>query len=624
MEMITCSQCGQTYDPSAPACPACGYTPRVFVCSQCGSIYGATEPRCSNCGTFTEDAPKIPASQDVMQAEYQKACERLARATNTRQLERLAYYFSLLSASYDISAHMMQINDLFETFSAAEKQEQDYLQLEAAIAAATDNASLEKLAVQLKHLGTYKEAPVLLEQVQQKILRNKYAAAEALRDKAKKAPAWEAAADAFAALGEFADAPQQVELCQEKAAAAAKSKKRKGRAVVITLISIVLVIALVLSSIFFFIPLIFYSVGQHQFEAGQYEQAEQSFRRAGDFRDAPAKADESVLAGHYANGLALIAEGKYEEGAQELQAAHGYQDAEAQILQTGIQLVSQGKYDVAVDVFEYSSDAKKDNYISYAKGMKAYAGKDYETAVTELTNAGQVEDAPAKLEDATYCYGMDCIAKGNFATAKEQFTKVKTYKDAADLVLLCEAEDALAQGHLNAAIAAYEKVPETLTVEGLDIPARKTTVAGLTGFAAMCGNWSSSDNYVETRHISNSFGSWDSWYYDSDDKIAGQSVKVVCILEADGTITVKGSVTFHRFTNYSYYSSSCKSSNTTVSFEVKGLTSVPSKITVDDNTTLTFSGGTYKVEYSKRDNVSSSYHNIYSSKVTYGTLTETY
>lgn len=602
----------------------CGYAPEIFVCNHCGTIFGAGEIRCSNCHNPVNYSHLIPASPEVLQEEYQKACDRLAHATNTYQLTRLVYYFDLLSGTFDVSQQRQQLQTQFEAFRTAEQQEQAYAQLKADLSLPLNNESLENCAAQLSQWGAYKEAPAILEQVQQQIQRNNYEAADCLQAQSSNVSSLIAAAEAFEALGDFADAPMQAKACRKKAKAVAKNKQRGGRIALISIISVLLATVLLLTSAIFFLPMFFYGQGQRQLDAGLYTQAEASFRKAGNFRDAPAMVKETICARHYAEGLSLFAQGKYLEGAQQMQAASGYRDAEAQILNMGWELISQKQYDTALSVLGYSSDVTKGSYIHYANGLKALDSKDYKSAVAELSEAGDLQDTSAKLQEASYAYGLECITKGDFATGSEQFSQLGAYQQAKELALLCQAEDALGKGHLNTAIKSYAAVPNTLVVDGINIAARKTAVSELTDFAPLCGMWTSSSHYVETRQVKSSDNSWKSWFYDNDTKIADQTIQVVCLLEKDGTITVKGSVTFRHFTNYAAASDNCTSTNTTKEFEMAGLTAIPNKITVDSNTVLNFSDGRFSLEYSKQESASGEYQNIYSSKVTYGTQTETY
>ena len=97
-----------------------------------------------------------------------------------------------------------------------------------------------------------------------------------------------------------------------------------------------------------------------------------------------------------------------------------------------------------------------------------------------------------------------------------------------------------------------------------------------------------------------------------------------CILNDDGTATVTGTVTFQRFTDYSSIGAYCSPSKTSRTFKISNVTSIPSKFEIDSNTTLHFSNGRFRVEYSLKDDYSAHFYNKYTSSVTYGTLKERY
>ena len=168
MSTVLCGHCKEVYNATEKVCPNCGNAPKIFICNHCGSIYGAGEIRCHSCSKAVDHSAMVPASPEALQAEYEKACDQLAHATNTNQLEQLAYHFTLLSGFYDISQQMQQISTLLGTFRIAEQQEQAYAQLRADLSLPLDADSLEYCASQLTHLGAYMEAPALLDHVQLK------------------------------------------------------------------------------------------------------------------------------------------------------------------------------------------------------------------------------------------------------------------------------------------------------------------------------------------------------------------------------------------------------------------------------------------------------------------------
>ena len=236
-----------------------------------------------------------------------------------------------------------------------------------------------------------------------------------------------------------------------------------------------------------------------------------------------------------------------------------------------------------------------------------------------------VAAASTILPQVYFEYGCSLFDKKDYSSATTQFEKAGDYSDAKTYVTACalmNAEELLNDGHFNDAQTAFNKLPQDFTFSNISVSKRVSDINNASVFGAISGKWSASKNYIESRNIYTRTGSWDSWYIDKT--ISDQSLEVYCFLNSDNTVTIKGSVSFYRFTDYSSLSAYCNATQTTKSFTISNVKSIPSSYNIDDNTVIKYSNGMFSITYSVRDNYSSHFYNLYNSSVTFGDKTKTY
>lgn len=402
----------------------------------------------------------------------------------------------------------------------------------------------------------------------------------------------------------------------------------------------------------------FFLDGEAAFAAGAFLDAREAFLAAEDHPGAADRAAECVLADHHAQGCALLEQGSFQEALDRFAQAGDYADTaektkdarygladayagEGEALlavQTFCQvydhkdaaqrardiadsLLSDGEFARAAEAYDAIPDSEAAAYASYSRGRAAFLREDYADAALLFGEAGSVEDAPARRTESVYLQGMGLLLAKDYESASVCFNTVRDYADAAGLYTVCTAEQALADGWLNTAIELYKKVPADLTVEGFDIQGRIALVNGASKFAPVCGKFTVTRNYIESR-CQYRFGSrWWNWYH--DEPLGGQSLTIKCFLNGDGTVDLRGEVTFYRFTSYDYYGN-CYATTTTKSFSLTKLTSVPGSITVDYLTKLSRSGSGFLLKYSCRDEGSADFFYTYNSDVTFGNRSTVY
>ena len=393
-----------------------------------------------------------------------------------------------------------------------------------------------------------------------------------------------------------------------------------------------------------------YTDGDAAFAAGDFLGAREFYLAAEDYPNAAARADECVLADHHAQGCKLLEEGKFQDAIDQFALAKGYSDSDEKTLDSWYgmadacqqagdlvkaaelfgsvhahkdagqraefiahQLLDSKQYTKAAQAFDALPDGAA--YAAYCRGLEAYSKKDYANAGVAFKDAGKTENASELFTESVYLQGLELLAKKDFEAAQVCFDTVREYKDAANLNTVCLAEVALADGWMWAALELYKKVPAELTVEGFDIPGRIAQVNSVSRFANICGKWTVTKNYIESR-CQYRFGSrWWNWYHDSP--LSGQTMTVTCFLNDDGTVKMKCEVTFYRFTSYDYYGN-CYATTTTKTFTKDNLKTIPTSITVDNSTTVTWSNNSFRLKYSVRDEGNADFYYMYNSDVTYG------
>lgn len=696
MALRNCVRCSEPYSDTLNTCPHCGYIPRVFVCPECGGIHGAEDTICRTCGYQLEPGRGIPANAEQIHGAVEKAAAALARTQNLRQAERNVYFLEILSQEPGADVLMAQAREL--QWNLQRQQECEELYEKLAAAQPTGRESLERAVAAGESLGDFRDAREITARLRGQLMDVCYREAHGAMNAAKTAAEYQAAANAFAALGEYMDAPQLAAQCSGKSAAFTAKAKKKTTGIVVGIVAAVVVIALVVSSILFFIPNYFYNSGAKLYESGSYAQAAEAYDKAGDFKDAPEqavearkaqaftdgeaafaagnfleardffleaedypnaadRAEECIPADYHAQGCALLEQGQFQEAievfskagdyadtaektkdawygladiyeqkgelvlaAETFSSVAGHKDAADRAALIAHGLLDKGEYAKAAKAFASIATEDGAHYSQYCKGLDAFEKGDYATAGAAFREAGEVEDSQKRFTESVYLQGLELLAREDFKGAQVCFDTVRGYEDSAGLYTVCIAEVALADGWLNTAIELYKKVPEGLTVEGFDIPGRIALVNGASRFAAVCGKWTVTKNYIESRcHYR--FGSrWWNWYHDSP--LSGQTLTVKCYLNDDGTVKMAGEVVFYRFTSYDYYGN-CYATTTTKTFTQNNLKNIPYKIDVDYITSLTWSNG-FKLKYSYRDEGNADYYYTYNSDVTYGSRTTVY
>lgn len=291
--------------------------------------------------------------------------------------------------------------------------------------------------------------------------------------------------------------------------------------------------------------------------------------------------------------------------------------------------MEESDYASAVEHYEKSGwqdkEGNADQY-TFCLGMEAYGNQDYTTAIVKLSDVkDSMDSAKEILPQVYYDYGKSLFSQKQYSSAERQFEKAGEYSDAKKYISACkvlQAEELFNDGYFNQAKAAFQKLQKGLVVNGISVSGRLKTLNNWSAFLAVSGKWRATKNYISTRDMCRWDGSWDGWK--QDETLTNQLLDIRCVPNSDGTVTIKGEVSFYYYTNYSSWSSFLNFYMTTKTFTISHVKSIPSSYRIDANTKLIYSGGKFSISYSKREEYSQYFYYLFDSSVTYGTRINVY
>ncbi|MBO4911005.1 MAG: hypothetical protein IKW90_02505 [Lachnospiraceae bacterium] len=357
---------------------------------------------------------------------------------------------------------------------------------------------------------------------------------------------------------------------------------------------------------------VYYNLGAASLNKKAYDEAIDYFTKAGEHKDAKSK----LQVAHYSKGKDLVGKKQYEDAAKELKEAGDYADAVKFMDKTIITLISNKDYDNAEKMADYSDPTTKDYLKYYISGRKAYDSGDYEQAISEFEKAQGLKDSDTYIKASNYSLGLDAIKNSRFSKAQDYFTKSGDYKNSKALYNVSSGEYYILMGDYKEAINYYNKVSKDLKVDGVNIKSRKTFISRVSAFVKAAGDYSVKSNKITTTSV---------WRYDTSYKDTWEITKVVdgqylvlkFSVNEDDTINLSGTVRYYRATNYSTLRDLLEGEYKTVDFQLKNLKSIPSSANIGENLTLKYKKGNFTVVYSKRDDYSSSFYNIYKTTVNF-------
>ena len=367
-------------------------------------------------------------------------------------------------------------------------------------------------------------------------------------------------------------------------------KKKKGNTkALISVIAAVVVVVVAVVSVIAAMPLIRYNSANKAFESKEYEKAISLYAKVIDYKDSEAKIDESYL---------------------------GY----------GIQLAQDGKYEEAIEALNKAKPADeetKEKYISYTNAAISVEAEDLqENTISVLEKFGSFENSKELLNKAYYIKGNMLAAKESYNEAIGYYKKTTGFKDVDKKIADCEtgiqnqtfmkAETYFKDGELDKALPIYKSLPKDFKYNGVKVSARLKTLDKHKDLVKLCGSWYGTDGKMSVRQTYDRTGSWDQW-----DATYSDNMTVKCIINDDGTFTIKGEAHYYIYTNYSTISAGLKTLNAVRIFSYTG-NKIPEAVYNSGNVKVTYSNGKFRLEYDLNDpNYSVNFTYRYKSSITY-------
>lgn len=279
-----------------------------------------------------------------------------------------------------------------------------------------------------------------------------------------------------------------------------------------------------------------------------------------------------------------LAEKNYEKAIELYKKNKNYKDSKEKLEEAyyayGIALIDGDKYEEAINVFKKSKGDDLNKYISYANAMIDFKDKKYNTAL------------------ATF---KDLI----------DFKKANEYANYCNLML---AEEKYKNGNLAVAKKLFTGLDKDLEFDGVKVSNRLETLEKYNDYVNLCGTWSGSNGKMSVRQTHDSTGSWDQWDGDYNAEL-----KINCIINEDGSVTLKGDAKYYVYTNYSSLSKYLKTPQKSLTIN-KTVSSLPNEIASGNNVKLTYSNGKFLLNYDYNDsNSSMNFTYKYKSSITYNT-----
>lgn len=290
----------------------------------------------------------------------------------------------------------------------------------------------------------------------------------------------------------------------------------------------------------------------------------------------------------------------------------------------GKKYLSAEQYDKALEYLQEIINKEDINdlldKIYYNLSLKYLEEKQYRQA---LDTIGKVKNKDSENFKNTkkqihYEYGKYSLSQNDYNSGISNLEQAKDYEDANILVnnaYIEKAEKYIKEGNLVEAKNIYNYLPNEIEHNGIKVSDRKSQLNNFSSLIDVIGKKYATKTYCESKNIWRYDGRWTNWYIDTSD--SSEYIDIKLILNNDGTATLKGTAYFYAFNNFSSLAEYCKANIISKTIEIKNIHSIPSTYKIDENTKLLYSKGKFTIKYSKRDDYSTSFYNMYLSTVTY-------
>lgn len=282
------------------------------------------------------------------------------------------------------------------------------------------------------------------------------------------------------------------------------------------------------------------------------------------------------------------------------------------------------EYDKAVEYLQEVTD-KEDfndllNEAHYNLAIKYLENSEYIKAIKEIekVNDKKYKDLEKTKKQIHYKYGIYSFNRGDYSEAVSQFKLAGNYEDAKTYInnaKILQAEELIDINEFSKAKDIYKGIPTDTEYKGIKASVRKKQLNTIEGILDDIGKKYATKTYCETRNVWKYDGRWESWYIDTPS--SAEYINTSIELNDNGTFTLSGTAYFYAYNDFSSLAEYCVPELMSRTFEIENINKIPSKYSIDKNTDLLYSKGKFSIEYSKEDNYSINFYNVYSTTITY-------
>ncbi len=285
--------------------------------------------------------------------------------------------------------------------------------------------------------------------------------------------------------------------------------------------------------------------------------------------------------------------------------------------------ISEKKFSAAVEyLLKVKEKDDKDSLLDkcyYNISLEFLEQNKFEDALTTLKKIKNLEmeglnDTEKKIH---YKYGISYYNSKKYSYAMDQFKKANGYSDSDTYYINSCAhrgEEFIEAGDFSNALKVYENVPDNINCNGINAGNRKSQLNKAVELSKVMGKRNATSTYIETRNVWKYDGRWTNWYID---KTSNEYIDISLRLNNDGSFNISGKVMFYIYDDFSSLAKYVNTKSKIESFEFKNVYDIPSESWLNSNTKLSYSNGTYRIDYYVEDDYSTSFYNIYKTNVTY-------
>jgi tetratricopeptide (TPR) repeat protein len=373
-----------------------------------------------------------------------------------------------------------------------------------------------------------------------------------------------------------------------------KKEKKKNKKIII-IISIILIIILIVLGILFktiIYPKNQYNKANKYFKENNYEKAIKNYKTLGDYKDSKDLLNQSYF-------------------------------------EYGKQLIEEENFSKALEMLDKTDVEESVQYSIYAEAVNKIDEKKYDEAIKTLKELDGFEKSKEYIKKAYYVKAKDLFNQEKYKDAKDNFKEADNYEDAKKQINICDlmlAEKEYKKGNLAKAKKIYSKLSKDLEYNDIKVSDRLKTLEKYSKYVNLCGEYVGKNGYFEVKQVNKNDNTWESWY-----NSYSVPLTIKCIVNDDGSVTIKGEGGFYIFTNYNSSKSKLKTKYISITIDkkikadkkfpdylIKDYVAYKTSSGVKGKASLKIDGSKLKLSYSLNDkNYSKKYSNNYTSTITF-------